>query len=57
MADAKKCDRCGKFYEGNEVRYSEKGLVVCNKHYEYDLCEDCLKDLDEFMILKEENDG
>ena len=53
--DAKKCDRCGKFYENKyEVEVSDGGYTVCNAYSELDLCEDCRSDLDVFMSEKQE---
>lgn len=51
MADAKKCDICGKFYETpdfNDV------IRICMKYHSYngdyiDLCDDCYKKLCDFV--------
>ncbi len=61
MAKARKCDRCGKFYEqykGNEVSKNEKanGLFLVDKDWNeeyyrrkvYDLCPDCMRKLESF---------
>lgn len=54
MANAKKCDRCGKYYTNSEKRYVVDGFYVgCVKILsingtcidEYDLCDDCIKKL------------
>lgn len=59
MSMARKCDRCGKFYEKNSTRWylnggsitrginimSKDGLVTA----EYDLCGSCIEDLRCFM--------
>ena len=50
MADAKRCDRCGKYYQ----RKNDKALRVLNRDFRcgesvYDLCDDCTTDLDKFM--------
>lgn len=56
MANAKKCDRCGKFYENYNSRNSEKeinGIITLNidkkdqyfNHGPYDLCPRCSKEL------------
>ena len=59
MADAKKCDRCGMYYEKNLVYRLEGNrgsfitrmdLVADNSNYKkYDLCDGCIRDLKEFM--------
>lgn len=64
MSAAKKCDRCGKFYEKN---ISYKGIAWCtngiiagiktttiNDHsdYKYDLCDECVGKL--YMFLNNE---
>ena len=61
MALAKKCDRCGKLYEyyptGNKLRANavrrcvilpSGGLVGSDNTL--DLCQECMKAFDEFMI-------
>lgn len=61
MANAKKCDRCGKFYEKNETKrkingeYVE-GIKICTyaNRKIYDLCGDCIENLYEFMNLNDE---
>lgn len=58
MADAKKCDRCGNFYiekdkqsEINGLRVGYIKLYRSNGDYikKYDLCDDCVTALLEFM--------
>lgn len=47
MADMKQCDRCGGYYGGTNHHFfksSGKWRVE-----EYDLCDDCFKELGEFM--------
>ena len=63
--NAKKCDRCKKFYDRNEVKY--KGSVIdgisLTRGMSYfcltrkDLCDDCLKSLDKWFnnVESEEN--
>jgi hypothetical protein len=65
MANAKKCDRCGEFYEKN-VRYEltaggRKTVIdgvckttsnECTVDY-MDLCDDCLSALDNFLNMVE----
>ena len=62
MARAKKCDRCGNFYEKNEL-YITSGKVSCstiggvattdafyrNVDKKYDLCDDCIVELFRFL--------
>ena len=70
MANAKKCDRCGKFYVENASFPVDQhgdhyigGVMTMTTsgfhHKNYDLCDDCLKDFNEFIrerafIRKEE---
>lgn len=60
MADAKKCDICGKFY------MPQLGIMNDNGYYlgydggfiridRYDLCPDCNKKLNEFVESMKEN--
>lgn len=60
MANAKKCDRCGKFYvENTRFPVDQHGdyyiggvmtMTTSGFHYKnYDLCDDCLKDFNEFI--------
>ena len=58
MADAKKCDRCGKYYMDGEKRYTVDSFPVgCIKLMSvsedcidyYDLCDDCVKKLMVFL--------
>ena len=62
MAKAMKCDRCGKYYDGNELykirRYNERMVGICfegHTHIDHsiDLCDDCLKALIKFLGFKE----
>lgn len=56
MADAKKCDRCGAFYE---LRHEQSLLVRRNCHaedyftYDYDLCNNCVMKLEAFLKNKD----
>lgn len=69
MADAKKCDRCGNFYDRNEknvmgASYSGRifhlaGILMFNEYDDgqtkgYDLCDDCGYKLMSFMEGKED---
>ena len=61
MANAKKCDRCGKYYDENtrfkshNCRYSQHVSSVTEMtaggyHYKnYDLCDDCIADFRAFV--------
>ena len=55
MAAAKKCDRCGKFYELNllEDEKTVRGAVLQDRRgytiTEYDLCDECRDQLLEFL--------
>lgn len=68
MADAKKCDRCGKYYDKNE-KHETSGKIHGRKlagvktidtndcwYNHFDLCDDCLTDLFEFLSGKELKD-
>ena len=56
--NAKRCDRCKKFYERNEMKYKGKmidgfcltswGSALC--YSRKDLCDDCLKSLDKWFL-------
>ena len=61
MAVAKKCDRCGKFYEhyptGNKMEYNAiRRLCTAANNYinreevSIDLCPKCMEEFDKFMI-------
>ena len=60
MANARKCDRCGKFYEqypkGNKVQHNGVQRTYRHKNgnlgYEesLDFCTECMSAFDEFMI-------
>lgn len=59
MAEAKRCDRCDKFYINNRIgrRTATNGKVcfvltphdVIANSLCLDLCDDCLKDLEQFL--------
>ena len=61
MANAKKCDRCGKYYDentrfkSNNCRYAQRvssvtEITVGGYHYKnYDLCDDCIADFRAFI--------
>lgn len=60
MANAKKCDRCNRFYDKN-LKYRGRNstnefidgisYTTTEGHYKsvIDLCDDCLTDLDKFL--------
>lgn len=61
MADALKCDRCGKYYDGNS-KHKTFGRIIGGKLARicttdtngrqdkwFDLCDDCIYDLFNFM--------
>lgn len=51
MSDAKKCDRCGRFFERDEqsceMRITQDLLDFRHKHY--DLCPDCMSKLERWL--------
>ena len=62
MSKARKCDKCGKFYEKNTVKwedYGTRGVACgftingsCTTMITYDLCDSCVEELKEFMGIK-----
>ena len=56
--NAKKCDRCKKFYERNTVKYKGQfidGICLTNRRQSVsfshkDLCDACLESLDEWLM-------
>ena len=63
MANAKKCDRCGKLYDIGEVGRprmivdgSEKRLYIAvGSGRELDFCEECTSKLEEFLNFAQED--
>ena len=61
MADAKKCDRCKKYYDGNGIPTNDgliwgggylTGLILTTDSDTgdgFDLCDDCINDLLHFL--------
>lgn len=59
MSAARKCDRCGKFYEKNSVKWYLNGgsitrgiNIISNNNLiavECDLCDSCIEDFRAFM--------
>lgn len=56
--NAKKCDRCGNFYDkpavNPEIRVT-KQRPLCGEYY-IDLCDECQKKLEEFLKGENNND-
>ena len=65
MANAKKCDRCGKFYDtsisravpgfwfGVTLDKVQIKTINDNEAYTRDLCDECMDELLEFLKVKE----
>ena len=52
MADAKKCDRCGAYYDtniGQKYKLSRKASSSLLRDHVFDLCPSCNSLIDEFM--------
>lgn len=68
MSEAKKCDRCGKFYEENELMESKCSVLGSTiggintatkdgrKDEHFDLCDDCIKSLFAWLNQSSSND-
>lgn len=60
MSIAMKCDRCGQCVgignNSRKVRCEVKTMALFANIGEYDLCEECAKELKEFMREREENE-
>ena len=55
MSNAKKCDRCGKFYEKTFRQiYVVKDNGCCNT--KIDLCDECQKELIDWVEMKNGNE-
>ena len=49
MADAKKCDRCGKYYDKNDRKmwlYNYQGMCYDKP---FDICSECLTELERWF--------
>lgn len=63
MANAKKCDGCGKLYENNQYDYDRIQHFHIVKEYHngecitYDLCDDCYHELLKFLHEDGEKNG
>lgn len=57
MANAKKCDRCGRLFEGScifpELEYNDRLREVCiseiGRLYNLDLCKECIDSFEEWF--------
>lgn len=59
MANVKKCDKCGKYYEVNlmdGLQFVTFNGLFHQKHY-YDLCPDCSNVLARWLKLKGDPNG
>lgn len=60
MANAKKCDRCGKFYVKNRQEFAGCMLKHCNlmasSNIHFDLCDECIGKLWTFLNFPVEID-
>ena len=60
MADAKKCDRCDKFYVANRQEFAGCMLKYCNlmssSNIYFDLCDECIGKLWTFLNFPVEID-
>lgn len=62
MADAKRCDRCGKYYVQGEKKYKIRDkritrINACSFYTDsvigWDLCDDCVEAFDKFMRMED----
>ena len=65
MAAAMKCDRCGKYYDDNKVtrqgitNVGDSTIIAMKYVYRntsanrFDLCDDCVRKLKDFMMMRE----
>ena len=51
MADAKKCDRCKKYYDPHDA--GEHFIYDCNHSSKMDLCLDCNSELERWVSDKD----
>lgn len=69
MAMAKKCDRCGKLYEyypkgnkaqSNAIRKIQRdalgGTMNAYREWVMDLCQECMREFDKFMMKDKSSD-
>ena len=59
MAYAKKCDRCGKYYDYKPPKFEElnKKEIYKKINESFDFCDDCLEDFKVFMKEGAKNDN
>lgn len=53
MAKARKCDRCGTYYD-DSIEFRKYLVLSLNPEKRLDLCIKCYKDLENFLGVKEE---
>lgn len=65
MAAAMKCDRCGKYYDDNKatrqgITNIGDSIIIAMKYVyrntsanRFDLCDDCVRKLKDFMMMRE----
>ena len=62
MADAKKCDRCGGFYEETKRSFRVRGTIASRVRIlgtnggfigDYDLCDKCAEEFFQFLCCEE----
>lgn len=65
MANAKKCDRCGAYYDHNNGVESIRGNFVVGvkvvttidvSHKSFDLCDDCIEKLYGFLRMEDKEE-
>lgn len=56
MADAKRCDRCGKFYIINKQKFGGCSLKHRTQTMHFDLCDECVSKLWTFLNYPTEID-
>lgn len=58
MSLAIKCDRCGKYFDRYGHKRSMGGIKIFTSgpYIEYDLCENCIEDLYEFIGFNEDKE-
>ena len=66
MAAAMKCDRCGKYYDDNKAirqvktNFGDSTIIAIKYVYRnisvrrFDLCDDCVRKLKDFMMMRED---
>lgn len=54
MSKVYKCNRCGKYYDEYCADISVNQNAIIKVSTDYDLCENCFEELQEFLNYKEE---